>query len=227
MAGDQAPPGGGSLSVAAVGVTYRPVDGPPVVALSEVSFTVAAGQTMAIMGPSGSGKSTLLKVLAGRLAPDSGEVSIGDQLVRSGTGQVDERVAVITQDYRLIGFLTVAENIELALELSGRQVGPKASAAILTELGVHDLMSRFPEEISGGQRQRVAIARALLLQPALLVADEPTGSVDTANTMIICELLAEAAQRLEFCLVVATHDRRVATAMSDCLVLDSGRIATR
>ncbi|HWG98908.1 MAG TPA: ATP-binding cassette domain-containing protein [Pilimelia sp.] len=194
--------------------------------LAGVSFTVDH-RPVAVVGPSGSGKSTLLRVLAGLQPPDSGSVTIDDDpvLARRDEGTTDPRVSFIHQDHRLVEFLTVAENLRLAAELRGVQPDDATIRARLAEVGLADAGRRWPATLSGGEQQRVAIARALVLRSRVILADEPTGSLDADNSAVVADLLVRAAHGGDALVVVATHDRDVAARMGRRLMLRGGALS--
>ncbi|GAA4979746.1 putative ABC transport system ATP-binding protein [Nonomuraea thailandensis] len=203
-------------------------------ALKGVSLEVSAGELVAVMGPSGSGKSTLLNLAGGLDRPTSGVVTIeGEDLSRVKDLAALRRghVGYVFQDLNLIPSLTAAENVMLPRELDGVRAGrARAEAlAVLAEVGVEEIAGRFPEELSGGQRQRVAIARALVGERRLLLADEPTGALDTATGDEILELLRARCDAGAAVLLV-THEPRYAawadrvTYLRDGLVAESSAV---
>jgi putative ABC transport system ATP-binding protein len=206
-------------------------DGPTEVqALVNVGLTVLAGSLIAVMGPSGSGKSTLLTIAGSLEEPTSGDVLIqGTPL--SGMSR-DERAGVrrrtigyVFQDFNLLAGLTVSENVTLPLELDGvaaRRVRPVGMEA-LERLGIVDKADRYPDELSGGERQRVAIARAIVGDRHLLLADEPTGALDTVNGEAVMQVL-RAACRDGVAGVVVTHDAQLASWADRIVFLRDGRI---
>jgi len=196
------------------------------VALQPTECVVRPGDLIAVAGPSGSGKSTLLHLLAGLDRPTRGEITwpaIGDRAsLRPG------RVAMIHQGPSLLAPLTVRENVALPLVLDGvanRDAQAHADAA-LRRLGVHDLADKLPEEISGGQSQRVAVTRALAGRPQLILADEPTGQLDSENGAHVVDVLLEAAAAAGAALVVTTHDPAVADRLPHRWQMHSGRLLT-
>jgi putative ABC transport system ATP-binding protein/lipoprotein-releasing system ATP-binding protein len=196
------------------------------VALQPTDCVVDPGDRLALVGPSGSGKSTLLHLMAGLEQPTVGSVSwpaIGDRgALRPGP------VAVIFQGPSLLAPLTVRENVALPLILGGMR-DEQAHAAAGEALGLLDLAAlrdKLPEEISGGQAQRVAVARALAGEPALILADEPTGQLDRASGAIVVDVLLAAAAHAGAALVVATHDLTVAARLTEVWRLSSGRLVT-
>ncbi|MEU8403285.1 ABC transporter ATP-binding protein [Nonomuraea sp. NPDC048892] len=201
----------------------------PVHALRGVSLEVTAGELVAVMGPSGSGKSTLLNLAGGLDRPTSGSVTIeGRDLagVKDLAAVRRTSVGYVFQDLNLIPSLTAAENVMLPRELDGVRTGRARAEALeaLAEVGAEEVAGRFPEELSGGQRQRVAIARALTGERRLLLADEPTGALDTATGDEILQLLRTRADAGAAVLLV-THEPRYAAWADRVIYLRDGRIA--
>ena len=209
------------------GLTRAYGSGPgAVAAVHGVSCTLRGGMQIALTGPSGSGKSTLLHMLAGLDTPTTGTISWpgldGSPFGRPGV------VGLIFQGPSLLPPLDVAENIALPLLLSGcdeRQARDRAAAA-LHEVGLDELGARLPEELSGGQAQRVAVARALATRPRVILADEPTGQLDSAHAAQVAALLLDAATRLGAALVLATHDMALAERLPDRWQMADGRLVT-
>ncbi|MEV4091930.1 ABC transporter ATP-binding protein [Streptosporangium saharense] len=207
-------------------------DGPQAVrALRGVSLDVTAGELIAVMGPSGSGKSTLLNLAGGLDTPTSGEVAVeGTSLtgMRAGdlAGLRRRHVGYVFQDLNLIPSLTAVENVMLPRELDGVRAGQARGEArtVLAEVGLADVADRFPDEISGGQRQRVAIARALVGQRRLILADEPTGALDTPTGDEILQLLRTRCDAGAAVLLV-THEPRYAAWADRVVFLRDGEIA--
>jgi putative ABC transport system ATP-binding protein len=178
-----------------------------------------------LVGPSGSGKSTLLRIIAGLQKPSEGFVEINSQRVTcSKPGKGDARVSLIHQDYRLIEFLTVAENLRLGAEARGRPATDVMVADVLALVGLSKFERRMPLTLSGGEQQRVAIARTLMAGPDVILADEPTGALDPANTEAITTVLVRLAAELGTIVLVATHDRQVSDALDRRLRLMDGTI---
>jgi putative ABC transport system ATP-binding protein len=179
--------------------------------LNGLSFTVGS-EPMAVVGPSGSGKSTLLKILAGHFAGLSGSVTIDGDPVRmpSWRSAADPRIALIHQDFRLVAFLSVGDNILLAREARGMTSSERDVEDVLQAVGLGpEFAQRAPQTLSGGEQQRVAIARALAADCRVLLADEPTGSLDAATTAAVTRLLHRTAVERQIILVVASHDPAV------------------
>jgi putative ABC transport system ATP-binding protein len=197
-------------------------------ALNGVSLDVSLGELVAVMGPSGSGKSTLLNVAGGLDRPTSGEVRIGGAdlaTVKDLAALRRREVGYVFQDLNLIPSLTAAENVMLPRELDGVRAGRARDEAlsVLAEVGADEIADRFPEELSGGQRQRVAIARALVGERRLLLADEPTGALDTATGDEILRLLRERCDAGAAVLLV-THEPRYAGWADRVVYLRDGEI---
>ncbi|MET9069751.1 ABC transporter ATP-binding protein [Streptosporangium sandarakinum] len=202
-----------------------------VTALSEVSLAVGAGELVAVMGPSGSGKSTLLNVAGGLDRPTSGDVVVeGVSLTRLPAGELAalrrRRVGYVFQDLNLIPSLTALENVTLPRELDGVRFrdARRQALEVLAEVGLAEVADRFPDEISGGQRQRVAIARALAGERRLILADEPTGALDTPTGDEILQLLRARCDAGAAVLLV-THEPRYAAWADRVVFLRDGRVA--
>lgn len=199
-------------------------------ALDCAELSIDGGTSLAIMGPSGCGKSTLLGVIAGLAVPDNGSIHIGNTELSALSES--ERVAfrkktigVVYQADNLLPFLTVFENIQLQLTLCGDNDDVEERIQnVLEQLGIGDLAKRLPDQLSGGQRQRAAIARAIIHRPDVILADEPTGSLDDYNAAQVVELLLDAQRQLDSTLVVVTHDPSVANHMERLILLDKGSI---
>ena len=198
-------------------------------ALDGVSFSVPKGQFLAIIGPSGSGKSTLLHILGGVDRPTSGKVFLEDQDVFA---QDEDHLAVfrrrqvglIYQFYNLIPVLNVTENITLPVLLDGRKVDRNRLEELIRELNLTGREKHLPNQLSGGQQQRVSIGRALMNAPALLLADEPTGNLDSQNSQEIVSLLKKANRQYGQTLIVITHDESIALQADRIISLEDGRI---
>ena len=210
-------------------VSRRYDDGPP--ALSGVTFSVPEGEAVAILGPSGSGKSTLLNLVAGLDRPDSGTVSVAgtrvDRLGEAASARFRRaRIGMVFQFFNLLDDLTALDNVLLPAQLAGMPVAAARDRArrMLGSLGVERLADAYPGRLSGGERQRVAVARALMNRPALLLADEPTGALDTAAGEDVQELLLDL-QRNGQTILLVTHDTALAEACATRTVeLVDGRV---
>ena len=201
-------------------------------ALKDVSFSVEKGEFVAIMGPSGSGKSTLLHLLGGVDTPTSGKIYVEGQDLSTKDPEAlaifrRRQVGLIYQFYNLIPVLNVEENITLPLLMDGRKPDPAYLAELLKLLKLEDRKRHLPSQLSGGQQQRVAIGRALISNPALVLADEPTGNLDSRNSREIMELLKYSNRTYRQTLIVITHDRDVALQAQRILELRDGRLLER
>jgi len=199
-------------------------------AVRDISLSVPAGTMVAVMGPSGSGKSTLLTIAGTLEEPTSGAVLVNGRDVAAMSGGAKARVrrraiGYVFQDFNLLPGLTAAENVSLPLELDGMSARRAHLAGIkaLEDLGLGDRASRFPDELSGGERQRVAIARAVVGDRRLLLADEPSGALDSVNAGEVMRLLHEACQR-GVAAVVVTHDAQLAAWADRVVLLRDGRM---
>ncbi|MFN2463632.1 MAG: ABC transporter ATP-binding protein [Candidatus Dormibacteria bacterium] len=202
----------------------------PHVVVDGVSLDVAPGQLVAVMGPSGCGKSTLLHLLAGLEPPDSGRVVIaGSDLTAMDERRRTEfrrvKIGFVFQFFNLVPNLTAAENIALPLRIAGsRSARFDRVADLMRDLNLRNLQGHRPEEISGGEQQRVAIARALLMEPAVIIADEPTGNLDYTTGKEVLDLLWSRSQDHGQTVILATHDARAAAYADRVLVMRDGRI---
>jgi len=199
--------------------------------LTDVSLEVPAGQFLAIAGPSGSGKSTLLGLIAGLDQPTSGRIEVAgvditalddDALARFRR----DRIGYVFQSFHLLPTLTAQENVAVPLELAGVPDAAPRAAALLAEVGLAERGHHYPVELSGGEQQRVAVARAVARRPALLLADEPTGNLDSATGKQIIELLVGLNRRLGCTLVLVTHDAALAAHAERVVTLRDGRIVS-
>lgn len=198
-------------------------------ALDGASLTVRRGEFVAVMGASGSGKSTLLHILGGVDAPTAGRVVVdGMDLSTLGSDALAlfrrHTVGLVYQAHNLVPFLTARDNIELPLRFDGARPGPSEVAELLDLLDIADCEQSLPSELSGGQQQRVAIARALAAKPAVVLADEPTGSLDRANGGRVVQLLGRARDRFGTTVVLVTHDESVAAAADRVVRISDGRV---
>ena len=198
-------------------------------ALDDVSFSVEKGQFVAIVGPSGSGKSTLLHILGGVDRPTSGKVFLEEQDVFA---QNEDQLAIfrrrqvglIYQFYNLIPVLNVTENITLPVLMDGRKVNLERLNALLATLNLKGREKHLPNQLSGGQQQRVSIGRALMNSPAVVLADEPTGNLDSKNSQEIVELLKLSNKQYGQTLIVITHDENIALQADRIITIEDGKI---
>ena len=198
-------------------------------ALDDVSFSVEKGEFVAIVGPSGSGKSTLLHILGGVDTPSSGQVLVdGTDICALDQTKLAifrrRQIGLIYQFYNLIPILNVEENITLPLLLDERSLDEARLKEIVATLGLADRVRHLPNQLSGGQQQRVSIGRALINNPALILADEPTGNLDSANSKEIIALLKLSNKRYHQTLIVVTHDRDIALQADRIISFGDGRI---
>lgn len=198
-------------------------------ALDDVSFTVPKGQFVAIIGPSGSGKSTLLHILGGVDTPTDGHVYVDGTDITT----LDEtalaifrrrQIGLIYQFYNLIPILTVEENMTLPLLLDDKKVDRAHFNSLVQVLGLQHRLGHLPSELSGGQQQRVSIGRALMNNPAILLADEPTGNLDSKNSKEIVELLRQFNKALNQTVIIITHDERIALDADRVIAVEDGKI---
>lgn len=197
--------------------------------LHEIEFALAARQSAAIVGASGSGKSTLLSIIAGLDTPSTGTVRLaGHDLFALGE---DARAAVraaqlgfVFQSFQLLGNLNALENVMLPLELQGRSDARALATEMLRRVGLSERLSHYPKVLSGGEQQRVALARAFVVKPAVLLADEPTGSLDFATGEKVMELMFELNRESGTTLVLVTHDRGIAARCDRQLHIEAGRL---
>lgn len=205
----------------------------PTVALAQASATVVSGEKVALVGPSGSGKTTLLYCLAGLLRPDHGEVFFNDRNIHGLTD--DQRAQVRLRDFgfvfqfaELVPELTLRENIELPLDLLDVRRRQRRNRAneLLERLGLTEQADRRPARVSGGQAQRAAVARAVAHRPAVIFADEPTGSLDTANGKVVIDLLFQLSQEQGTAIVLVTHDPEIAHRADRVVHLRDGLVVS-
>ena len=198
--------------------------------LRDIDFRLAPRETAAIVGASGSGKSTLLSIIAGLDTPTRGTVRLDGQdlfaLSEDDRAALRaQKVGFVFQSFQLMGNLTALENVMLPLELAERRDARKAAAEMLERVGLGQRLGHYPKVLSGGEQQRVALARAFVVQPALLLADEPTGSLDFATGESIMRLMCELNRELGTTLVLVTHDRAIAAQCERRITIDAGRVA--
>lgn len=198
-------------------------------AVDDISFTVEKGEFLAIIGPSGSGKSTLLHILGGVDRPTSGKVFVdGQDVYAQNEDQLAifrrRQVGLIYQFYNLIPVLNVLENMTLPVLMDGRQVNQERLEELLDVLGLRGREKYLPNQLSGGQQQRVSIGRALMNAPAVVLADEPTGNLDSKNSQEIVELLKMSNKKYGQTLVIITHDENIALQAHRVIAIEDGRI---
>ena len=198
-------------------------------AVDDISFTVEKGEFVAIIGPSGSGKSTLLHILGGVDRPTAGKIYLnGQDVYAQNEDQLAifrrRQVGLIYQFYNLIPVLNVVENLTLPVLMDNREVNEERLNELLHTLGLERRKNALPNQLSGGQQQRVSIGRALMNAPAVVLADEPTGNLDSKNSQEIVELLKYSNRKYHQTLIVITHDESIALQADRILAIDDGRI---
>ena len=199
--------------------------------LRDIDFRLESGETVAIVGASGSGKSTLLSIIAGLDTPTRGTVRLDGQdlfaLSEDGRAELRaQKVGFVFQSFQLMGNLTALENVMLPLELADRSDARKAATEMLKHVGLGQRLGHYPKVLSGGEQQRVALARAFVMQPAVLLADEPTGSLDFATGETIMQLMFDLNREQGTTLVLVTHDRAIAQRCDRLISIEAGRVST-
>ena len=200
-----------------------------ITALDDVSFSIHQGEFVAVVGPSGSGKSTLLHLLGGVDQPSEGRVIIkGNDISAMNESQLAiyrrRQIGLIYQFYNLIPILNVKENITLPLELDGRQPDQEYLSSLVHALGLQDRLNHLPNQLSGGQQQRVSIARSLIAKPSIVLADEPTGNLDSKNSGEIMTLFHQFHRQYHQTLILITHDPHIALQADRILTIEDGKI---
>jgi putative ABC transport system ATP-binding protein len=200
----------------------------PLTILHPLDYTIAAGQFVAIVGPSGSGKSTLLGLLAGLDAPSTGSIVIdGTDITKLGEDALarlrGEKIGFVFQLFHLVPSLTAVENISVPMEIAGRRDAMARARQLIAEVGLADRAHHYPSQLSGGEQQRIAIARALANDPPIVLADEPTGNLDSGTGRIILDLLLNVRRTRGATLVLVTHDAELASLADTRLTLRDGR----
>jgi len=219
------------ISVSHVGKVVTDASGPLAI-LRDIDFTVNTGESVAILGASGSGKSTLLAIMAGLDTPTEGSVSLAGQPIFDMTE--DQRAAwrgqklgFVFQNFQLMGHLSALENVMLPLELAGIKNASHLATEILTQVGLSERLNHFPKVLSGGEQQRVALARAFVVQPQLLLADEPTGSLDAQTGESIMDLMLSMNHARGTTLILVTHDQKLAALCNRTLTLQAGQLVSQ
>lgn len=204
----------------------------PLSILRDIDFSVGVGETVAILGASGSGKSTLLSIMAGLDTPSNGGVVLAGQNLFEMSE--DERAAwrgqhlgFVFQNFQLMGHLTAQENVMLPLELAGTANASQLAKDILAQVGLAERLRHFPKVMSGGEQQRVALARAFVVQPQLLLADEPTGSLDAQTGESIMDLMLNMNKARGTTLILVTHDQKLAQRCDRTLTLEAGSLISQ
>ena len=198
-------------------------------ALDNISFSVEKGEFVAIIGPSGSGKSTLLHILGGVDTPTSGKVIINETDISTLNETAlavfrRRQIGLIYQFYNLIPILTVKENLTLPLLLDGRKPDKSQIDYLIEKLGLKNRLDYLPNRLSGGQQQRVSIGRALINNPALMLADEPTGNLDSENSKEIITLLRQFNKEFNQTVIIITHDEKIANSADRVITIEDGKI---
>ena len=199
--------------------------------LRDIHFSLQPQQTAAIVGASGSGKSTLLSMLAGLDTPSQGTVRLQGQDIFALSEDAraalrGQKIGFVFQSFQLLGNLTALENVMLPLELAGRKDARKAASEMLDRVGLAQRLGHYPKVLSGGEQQRVALARAFVVQPAVLLADEPTGSLDFATGETVMQLMFDLNREQGTTLVLVTHDRAIAARCERRITIEAGCIAS-
>ena len=210
-----------SMTLAAAGRSVRILEG--------ISLSIPAKQTVAVVGPSGSGKSTLLGLMAGLDRPTTGSIALDGReittLSESGMARFRrEKVGYVFQSFHLIPTLTAMENVAVPLELSGERKAGARAAELLAAVGLSDRMGHYPVQLSGGEQQRVAVARAFACRPPILLADEPTGNLDSTTGASVIDLLLSLHRDYGTTLVLVTHDSSLASLMQRVVSMRDGRL---
>jgi len=200
----------------------------PLTILHPLDYTIASGEFVAVVGPSGSGKSTLLGLLAGLDAPTTGQILVDGvditALTEDGLARLrGEKIGFVFQFFHLVPSLTALENVQVPMEIAGRRDAGARARALVEEVGLVDRAHHYPSQLSGGEQQRVAIARALANAPPIVLADEPTGNLDSTTGRHIMDLLLDVRRTRGATLVLVTHDSTLASLADTRLVLRDGR----
>ncbi len=215
------------ISLDQVSLTLSGPNNTPLTILQDISLNVQRGETISITGPSGSGKTSMMMVMAGVEKATGGTITIAEQNITDYSEDQlaafrRENVGVVFQNFHLIPTMTALENVAVGLELAGEKDAQERAKEDLERVGLAQRMEHYPEQLSGGEQQRVALARAFATRPALLLADEPTGNLDTENGEHVMELLLEMREKYGTSLVLITHDKQLAKRTSRQFIMQSG-----
>ena len=219
--------------IEAIDVSKKFIDGGnEIEALKATNFSVSAGEFVAIIGPSGSGKSTLLTILGGLQTPSTGKVKIQEKPFsevsdKKRTKLRFEDIGFILQASNLVPFLKVRDQLRLVNKVNGTKFNAEKNAELMKGLGIEELENKYPSDLSGGQRQRVAIARALYHDPAVILADEPTASLDTEKAFEVVEILARETKEKQKATIMVTHDERLISYCDRVYVMKDGVLSER
>ncbi len=196
--------------------------------LENISFTINKGDICALCGASGSGKTTILNIISLLDKPTLGEVLIDNEDITSQKINLDDfrldNIGIVFQSFNLIEILTVSENIKIPAEFSSKKFDTTLFNDIVNDLGLSELLNKFPSELSGGQQQRVAIARSLINKPKILLADEPTGNLDSENADKVIKMLVGIAKKYGMSLLIVTHDQAIADKCDRTILVKDGKI---
>lgn len=219
------------ISVSQVSKTVSDASGPLSI-LRDIDFSVGVGETVAILGASGSGKSTLLSIMAGLDTPSQGRIELAGQDIFAMSEDAraawrGNHLGFVFQNFQLMGHLTALENVMLPLELAGTSNAANLAKSILTQVGLAERLRHFPKVMSGGEQQRVALARAFVVEPQLLLADEPTGSLDAQTGESIMNLMLQMNKARGTTLILVTHDQKLAQRCDRTLTLEAGRLISQ
>ena len=217
------------LDVKSARVTLK-AEGRDITILQDIDVSFEKARAVAIVGPSGSGKTTLMMVCAGLQSLSAGELHFdGRKLPVDDEAQMtawrQKNVGIVFQNFHLLPTSTALENVMLPLELDGRKDAEAAATAMLTDVGLSHRLHHLPSQLSGGEQQRVAIARALAVRPAILLADEPTGNLDSKTGQKIIDLLFEKSREAGTSLILITHDEKIAASCDQIISLQDGRVS--
>lgn len=200
-----------------------------VCALKDINLSINKGELVAIIGESGSGKSTMLNLLGGLDTPTSGEINVNGMVINKlGDNELSnyrrDSIGFVFQYYNLLPYFTVEENIVLPLRMAKKKIDKDYLNSIINTLGLNDRRTHLPSELSGGQQQRVAIARALINKPNIILADEPTGNLDSKNTKEVLELLKHTSSKFNQTIIIVTHDLSITNYVNRVITMEDGNI---